>query len=168
MSKYIIDKRGNDKTGNLIIEDAKIKRYTNFKGEEKINRDTGDIVNEKGSRNFCVYIDDEKCVEDLLAAGWVVKRSIVEEGRAYLPVAVRYGRIEPTVRSVVDGKVNDLTEETVGKLDKASIITADLVIRPREWKPGRIKAYLSIGYFNLQKEYFEDKYFHDDDIPFDV
>ena len=49
MSKYIIDERGN-----LIIEDAKIKRYTNFKGEEKINRDTGEIVNEKGSRNFCV------------------------------------------------------------------------------------------------------------------
>lgn len=163
MSKYIIDERGN-----LVIEDAKIKKYTNFTGEEKINRDTGDIVNEKGSRNFCVYIDDEKLVEDLLAAGWVVKRSIVEEGRAYLPVAVRYGRIAPTVRSVVDGRVNDLTEETVDKLDKASIITADLVIRPREWKPGRIKAYLRIGYFNLQKEYFEDKYFHDDDMPFDV
>lgn len=167
MSKYIIDERGN-----LIIEDAKIKRYTNFKGEEKINRDTGRVVNEKGSRNFCVYIDDEKLVEDLLAAGWVVKRSRVEEDgdvrRAYLPVAVRYGRIAPTIRSVVGGRINDLTEETVGMLDRASIITADLVIRPREWEPGRIKAYLRTGYFNLQKEYFEDKYFHDDDMPFDV
>ena len=102
----------------------------------------------------------------------VIKRSrVVGDGdvrRVYLPVSVRDGRRAATVRSVVGGRINDLTEETVGMLDRASIITADLVIRPREWEPGRIKAYLRTGYFNLQKEYFEDKYFNNNDMTFDV
>ena len=70
--------------GELVIDHADIF-WTNFRGEEKVAKSTGKIVNMKGQRNFNVYIYDNDLAEELIDTGWNVRilppRNEGDEGR---------------------------------------------------------------------------------------
>ena len=157
MSKFTIDERGN-----LVVEDAKI-RWRNFAGVEY-------KYNEKGIRNFCVDIDNIDVADELKDRGWNIRiRSVIgsDEIVPYVSVAVRYGRISPKIVIVTDRKKTYLDETTVASLDYAELESVDLIIRGREWEPGKVKAHLKTGYFTIHKDAFADKYNFDDDPPCD-
>lgn len=78
---------------NINIENAKII-FRNFKGE-------GSKYNRQGAKNFCVIIDDPEMAEELLRAGWNIRklpaRSEDEEEVYYLQVSVSFDNIPPKV-----------------------------------------------------------------------
>lgn len=81
---------------NIIMENARII-FRNFSGKEsKYNR--------KGSRNFCVIIDDVELANKLDDEGWNIRRlEPREEGdepKYYLQVQVSYENIPPKVYMV--------------------------------------------------------------------
>ena len=77
----------------LMFENARII-FRNFAGRE-------DKYNRAGNRNFCVIIDDEKMVQQMMEDGWNVRmlrpRDEEDEPRYYLPVAVSFKNIPPKV-----------------------------------------------------------------------
>ena len=168
-----------------IIEIANAQiRYSNFSGREKTAR-TKDgrtkIVNEAGKRNFVVIIDPEK--SDIYFDGEQVtdpafgqrlaelnfnvsvKPASEEYPEEYrLPVAIGFeGMKKPSLYLVTrTGKVL-LDEETIGELDGADIIKADIVINngsPYELNDGRIlvKAWCNEGYFTIAQSRFATDY----------
>lgn len=121
---------------DLEVKDAKI-RFTNFSGKER-------QWNPKGTRNFCLDLEDEDMYERMKAEGWNVKRG-GEEGHEYfyLPVAVRFEKIPPRILLVdsdTDNKVK-ITEKMVSFLDDIDLDRIDVVVHPRIWSGG-VKAYL--------------------------
>lgn len=143
--------------GKLNIENAKII-YRNFAGEER-------QYNPAGKRNFCVVIENDQLVEDLLADGWNVKtREPFEEGDKpmhYLPVEVSYKRRPPRITIISSRGKTLLDEEAVQMLDYADIKNADLIINPYNWSMrdgSGVKAYLDVAYITIQEDVFADKY----------
>lgn len=139
---------------NIRIDGARII-FRNFAGEEK-------QFNPKGQRNFCVIIDPEHA-EVLAKDGWNVKvLKPREEGdieQPYLPVAVRFGAYPPKIVMVTSGGQTRLDEETVSLLDTAEIANVDIIIRPYEWEPGRLKAYVKTMYVTVEEDELEKKYY---------
>lgn len=152
----------NDRVSNIRIEGAKLI-FRNFSGNET-------EFNTEGNRNFGLVIPEEM-EEELKADGWNVKRRPGrEEGDPdliYLPVKVKFGKIPPIIMMITSyGKVS-LTEDTVGQLDWARIINADIVVRPYNYpamagRPSGISAYLKALYVTIEEDEFESKYA---DIP---
>jgi hypothetical protein len=143
----------------IEFENAKII-FRNFSGREsKFNRD--------GDRNFCVVIEDEELARKLSDDGWNVKiKPPREEGESalnYIKVKVSYRYKAPKIFMVLPdtNKTVALNEETVGELDYADIITADLVIESSEWnmngKTG-LSAYLRSAYVTIEEDPFSSKY----------
>lgn len=127
--------------GILQIDDARIC-YRNFSGEpSKFNRE--------GDRNFAVVIDDEEVANALIDEGWNVKikppRDEDDSPFMYLPVKVKFNDRGPNIYLQSGSVTNKLEEEDVKCLDRISIITCDMDIRPYDWdvngKQGR-SAYL--------------------------
>lgn len=168
-----------DRLNNIIFENARIL-FRNFKGEQtKYNR--------KGSRNFCVVIEDDEVAENLLNDGWNVRITKPHPEDPdytpihYLPVAVSFDNRPANVYLVTmcKGKVkskNKLDEDSIASLDYADIVGADLNINPYHWevedksgiKTG-VKAYLKTGYFVIEEDDFAMKYVLDeseDELPF--
>ena len=61
-----------------------------------------------------------------------------------------------------------LSEDTVGQLDYADIIHADIVMNPRYWVDDRagaehVKAYIRSGHFAIEEDEFADKYDREDE-----
>lgn len=139
---------------NIKMEGARII-FRNFAGEEK-------QFNPKGQRNFCVLLDDDDAPV-LKKDGWNVKllraRDEEEVDRPYLPVAIRFGAYPPNIVMVTSRGQTKLTEETVGLLDTAEISNVDLIIRPYEWEPGRIKAYVKTMFVTIEEDELEQKYY---------
>lgn len=146
-----------DTNGKLIIENGRII-YRNFSGAPT-------QYNREGDRNFCVFIDNLDAVNDLKELGWNVKirkpRDEEDDVAHYIKVNVSYRFRAPRV--VLHTKRNDteLTEETVGLLDNADILTCDMVINPSHWEANGatgISGYLDSMHVVIQEDYFADKY----------
>ena len=139
---------------NITIEGARII-FRNFAGEER-------QFNPKGQRNFCVVLDDE-LARVLKKDGWNIKllqpREEGDEEVPYLPVAVRFGAHPPKIVTITSKGQTVLNEQTVNLLDTAEIANVDLIVRPYEWEPGRIKAYVKTMYVVLEEDELEKKYY---------
>ena len=143
---------------NISVENAKIA-FRNFSGE-------GGRYNREGDRNFCLMLDDEQLVADLVEDGWNIKylkpREEEDSPQAYLQVKVSYANIPPRIIMITSRGKTVLDESTVGTLDYADITNIDLIVRPYEWavedKSG-IKAYVKTMYVVLEEDAFEAKYY---------
>lgn len=157
-----------DKINNLVIENARLM-FRNFRGEEtKYNR--------KGSKNFCVVIDDKKTADKLAADGWNIRslapRVDDEDPCYYIQVAVSFEHTPPKVVLISGRSKTTLDEESVAAIDHAEIRNADLSIRPYCWevngKTG-VKAYLKTLYVTIEEDEFIRKYSEEEDdehLPF--
>ena len=151
--------------GILQIDNARII-FKNFRGERG-------KYNNEGDRNFALVIsggifDDGRRAKEVTAeemaeclmndvnrygVGWNVKiKAPQEEGGQsfiYLPVKVRCNEYGPKIFLKTGDKVNELDEETIGILDKISILSVDLDIRPYDdevsGKPFRAAYLQSMG-----------------------
>lgn len=147
---------------NLVIENAKL-RFKNFSGE-------AGKFNPKGNRNFCVSIDDANVALQLQEAGWNIKtlppREPDDPIQYYTAINVKFGgRTPPKVVLITSRGKTMLTEENVNILDWAEITNCDLIIRPFEWEPGRIKGYLKSMYVTIYEDEFDLKYSDLPDAP---
>lgn len=140
----------------LTIEDAKLcsKNFSGAKTKWKA----------AGIRKFTLILDQETA-ERLIDEGWNVSvrpgREDGDSDRYYLDVAVRFEKFPPVVKLVTSRGVTTLDEDTVGQLDAANIIKADVAVVPYHWHFNDnegIKAYLKTGYFTIEEDEFADKY----------
>ena len=145
-----------DEAKKVTIEDAELI-FRNFSGKEG-------QYNREGDRNFSVLLDDETAAV-MAADGWNVKYlEPREEGdvpKPYLPVAVRFDVIPPTVIMLTSAGRTHLDEDTVGILDFANFAMVDLIVRAYTWavndKVG-VKAYLKSIYVTIEEDELEKKY----------
>lgn len=157
-----------------VPEKVELKNYKvmfkNFAGRASTNG-----YNREGNRNFCIVLDDETA-QQMLNDGWNVRVKEFDDGshRNTLQVAVRFDieRFRPRIVMVTpksNGKFikRPLNEDTVSELDSATITYANVMLNPSPWKNamghGGIKAYLTTGYFVIEKDPFEDDFPGDDD-----
>ncbi len=146
-----------EKEGKLILENAKII-FRNFTG-------VGNDYNHDGDRNFCVIIDDQDAINDLLADGWNIKtRPAREEGDLplnYVKVNVSYKYKGPKIFRHIGDATIEVVEDTVQELDKDDILYCDMVIVPYKWsRKGNegISAYLQELHAVIRPDYFGAKY----------
>lgn len=155
----------------LTIEDGTITNK-NFSGDEKTYE--GRIMNERGKRNFCIIIDDPDFATRLNEEGWNIKarlpREEGDETTYFLPVKVIYhdgdlSRLDPKIYLVQNNIPTRMDEEDIKELDRANIMSADLIIN-RSGKPTFTKpdgsdgytAYLDEAYFIMSTNRFHDKF----------
>ena len=148
----------NVRLNNLVLENAHIV-FRNFEGRPDKYHARG------GVRSFCVFLDDPKVVKQLQEDGWNVRilaaREEGDQPRHLLQVAVSYDHIPPKVYMVTSKKRTLLTEDDIGTLDHADIISADLVISPYQWSVNGnngVKAYLKTLYATVEEDEFAGKY----------
>jgi hypothetical protein len=140
----------------FMVEDADLI-FRNFSGKE-------DQYNKEGNKNFAVLLDPETAAT-LADDGWNVKMlKVQEEGdepQAYIPVALRFDIMPPTVIMITSTGRLRLDEETVAILDWSNILTVDLIVRAYTWevngKTGT-KGYLKSMYVTIEEDELEKKY----------
>lgn len=135
--------------------------FSNFSGRP-------DKYNAEGRRNFCIIIDSPEDAERLMSEGWNVKtlrpRDEGDEPQHYIQIKVALGSRRPPHIYMMTRKAKIvINEDRIDNLDNADIISADAVVRPYEWEPGRISAYLQELYVTIAEDYFGEKYAKYDD-----
>lgn len=149
--------------GILQFDNARIT-HKNFSG-------AADQYNRAGDRNFSIIIEDEDVADQLKAEGWNVKtRPPRVEGEApfmYLPVKVKFNDFGPKVYLKSGSAMVELSEETVGRLDRIDILSVDLDVRPYDWtlasgKSGRT-AYLESIHVTQRIDRFAARYSTDEE-----
>lgn len=147
----------------LEIENAQII-FRNFSGEEK-------EYNPAGTRNFCLIIPDNDLAKKMAEEGWNIRylkpREEGDESLPFTQVKVNFnGRRKPKIVQITSHGKTMLNEKTVGTLDAAEIINADVVVNPYTWnangKTG-IKGYLNALYVTIEEDAFEAKYYTPDE-----
>lgn len=146
--------------------------YRNFSGSERTNK-AGKIVNTFGSRNFVVKFDEEqgKALEeqgwDLF---WFGRDSEEEPLQAGLTIPVNLSTVtrrgEPRtpdqVIVVTDTNRTLQDERTIGNLDSVTIVSADILLRPRQKVKNdgtvKIACYLQKMYVKIQANDFDKPY----------
>lgn len=129
----------------LFIEDAQVI-FKNFSGKEG-------PYNDEGVRSFAVVLEDVDLASKLREDGWNVKPQKPREDdpdnteRYYLPVAVSYKNIPPSITMFMGDVKGKLSEDNVGELDCHKILKADVYIAPsvyysRVTGEDKVKAYL--------------------------
>ena len=145
----------------ITLEGVKLL-FANFSGKEiKVKNK---VMNQEGSRNFCVYLDDD-IAEKLEKDGWLIKYTVAneqyeQEARPYIKVHISSsGRPSDSLMVMISGddKVR-LRDESISLLDNADITNADMIIRAWEYEPGKVSAYLKSGYFTVYQDDLEKKY----------
>lgn len=118
-----------------------------------------------GNRSTGVLIPNE-IAQELIDEGWNVKflkpRDEQEEPQAWLTVKAKFGKYPPSIYICTERGKTELTEETVDSIDYAEIRDVDIVIRPFEYEPGKISAYIKTMYVNIIEDVFAYKYQYDD------
>lgn len=145
----------------ITFENCRIG-FRNFSGAEG-------QYNNKGNRNFSLFIDDPKLAERMEADGWNIKylkpRDETEEPQPYLQVTVGYKGKPPHIVMVTSRGKTPLDESTVSLLDWAEIEKVDLIIRPYNWTvrdASGVKAYVKTMFVTIHEDEIERKY---SDVP---
>lgn len=166
----------------LEIANAQII-FRNFAGREKTAIVNGrqKIVNDQGKRNFTVILDPSKSDiywnneqvinpdfgQELADLGFNISvKPGREEGdpiQYRLNVSVAYGDRNPEIYLIARGNKVLLDGDTIGELDFADIVKADIVInngRPYDTNDGRtmVKAWCNKGYFTIAQDRFASEY----------
>lgn len=146
--------------GRIQIDNAKIC-WKNFAGK-------GSDFNREGDRNFAVIIDTQEDADKLAAAGWPIKvKDPREEGDLpfmVMPVKVRFNGYGPNIYLMSGRAKVKLDEDSVDRLDRATIMSVDLDIRPHDWTHARwgsgrtaylenMRAFQQIDRFASEEEY---------------
>ena len=149
-------------------------RFRNFSG-------VGGQYNQEGNRTFALQLDQETAIK-LEEQGWNVSYlPPLDDDEPPVPilrVAVKWNdkfpQYDPKIFEITDFGKRELDETTVVKLDAATILNADVVIRPYSWhigEPGKpnykhgVKAMLKTMYVTLDVDDFEKKYAGLPDVP---
>lgn len=176
------------KRNTIEIENAQI-RFKNFSGVQKQANVGGrmTVVNDQGNRNFNVILDPTKSNiywnkelvtnpdfgQELASLGFSVSvKPGREEGESTeyrLPVHIGFGNITPEIYLICNNKKTLLTEDTIGTLDGADIIQADITInngKPYIARDGseKVKAWCNVAYFTIAQSRFASKYDFGEDI----
>lgn len=154
-----------------MFENCKII-FRNFKGEQS-------QYNRAGDRNFCVVIEDAAVADRLAADGWNIKHlpplDEGDEGTSYLPVALSFSNVPPTVVMLSSKGRTHLDESTIDILDYAEIENVDLIVNPYNWEvngKSGVKAYVKSMYVTIREDELARKYATfdtndpSDDMPF--
>lgn len=140
-----------------VFENCRII-FRNFAGQQS-------QYNRAGDRNFCVIINNKDDAAAMAEDGWNVKYlPPLDEGgeeTAYLPVAVSYSNIPPTITMISSKGQTRLDESTIKILDHVEIENVDLIINPYNWsvngKSG-VKAYVKTMFVTLREDELMKKY----------
>lgn len=139
----------------LTIKNADV-RWTNFAGAEK-------MYNEKGQRNFCVFITDEQAAE-LEKLHWHIKRTKPRDDdedqvrKPYIQVSVSYKIKKPQITTIgqLTKKRTHMTEETVDLCDYFDVAEWNIMIEPSYWEQPNgsygIKAYLHKAFMMINED----------------
>ena len=154
-----------------VFENCRII-FRNFKGEQS-------QYNRAGDRNFCVVIEDKDTADRLASDGWNIKHlpplDEGEEETSYLPVAVSFSNVPPTIVMLSSKGRTQLDESTVDILDYAEIDYVDLIVNPYNWEvngKSGVKAYVKTLYVKIREDELARKYATfdtndpSDDMPF--
>ncbi|MBR2758623.1 MAG: hypothetical protein IKD52_11255 [Exiguobacterium sp.] len=154
-----------------VFENCRII-FRNFKGEQS-------QYNRAGDRNFCVIIEDKDTADRLASDGWNIKHlpplDEGEEETSYLPVAVSFSNVPPTIVMLSSKGRTQLDESTVDILDYAEIDYVDLIVNPYNWEvngKSGVKAYVKTLYVKIREDELARKYATfdtndpSDDMPF--
>lgn len=173
---------------DVIMENAKLCFKPNFEGRETKNQMTGDIMNQKGKRNFEVVMDDPETniskrwydqetgqfmtkkisADDLANEGWNIKiftpKDDTRSPFRHMRVQVSFDRKPPKIYMSVNGNPEvELDEDTVKDIDDCQIMYADIAFRSHPWEnsfgQSGINGYLSEAHFDVApSSLFGEKY----------
>lgn len=146
-----------DEAKTFMVEDARII-FRNFSGEPTQFNPKG------GKREFSVVLDPD-VAEVMRKDGWNVKylesREEGDSDTPYITVTARFDVRPPNVTLITSTGRTKMTEDIIGTLDWADIITVDLIARAYDWEVGEkkgTKAYLQTMFVTINEDALERKY----------
>lgn len=144
--------------GNITLEGARLI-FRNFAGNP-------DDYNKQGGLRTTGVLIPNDLAEEMKEEGWNIKylkpRDPQDEPQAFLTVKCKFGKIKPTIYICTAHGKTLLDEDSVESIDYAEIRDVDIVIRPYEYEPGCISAYIKTMYVNIVEDVFADKYRYED------